>query len=100
MLLVYGVNPVFDRKIIEIFPELDYISKEIFGREAIITSGNDKGHMKNSLHYKWKAIDLRIVDIPEKHKWTQYAAEIRRRLSKDYDVILEKDHVHIEYDPK
>lgn len=62
-----------------------------------ITSGNDGKHSKDSLHYKDRAIDIRIFDMKYPNRnWLM----IRKQLGKDYDVILEKTHIHIEYQPK
>lgn len=62
-----------------------------------ITSGNDGKHMKGSLHYQNKAIDIRIKDMKYPHaNWLM----IRKQLGHKFDVILEKTHIHIEYDEK
>ena len=62
-----------------------------------ITSGNDGLHMKGSKHYTNEAIDIRIRDMVNRHRTFR---DIQRDLGKDYDVVLESDHIHIEYDPK
>lgn len=67
--------------------------------EMTITSGNDGIHMKNSKHYKNEAIDIRTRDMEESKKiLTQLW--LKKWLGLNYDIILEKDHIHIEYDPK
>ena len=76
-----------------------------YGKVAYITSANDGKHMAGSLHYKDLALDFRTG-----HHWAtpwltlaqvqQIAALIRGSLVPDYDVVVEKDHLHIEYDPK
>lgn len=68
-------------------------------RSLVITSVKDGKHMKGSLHYSGSALDLRIYPegrVPP----GQMAKEIQNRLGKDFDVILEPDHIHIEYQPK
>ena len=61
-----------------------------------ITSGNEK-HMSNSLHYENKAIDIRIRDM----KYPELTAKlIKLTYDKELDVVVEKDHIHIEYQPK
>ena len=86
----------------EIKKELPTIEKRLKlmeGKSYImtITSGNDGKHMKNSLHYENKAIDIRIKDMKYPNaNWLM----IRKQLGKDFDVILEKTHIHIEYDKK
>lgn len=78
---------------------IERICKEEEGNdyEMTITSGNDGTHKKNSLHYINRAIDIRSKDM-KKPLWVSII--IKKKLGKNYDVILEKDHIHIEYDPK
>lgn len=64
-----------------------------------ITSANDGKHMKGSKHYVNAALDIRTMDM-KRELWEPFAASIRTILGKDYDVIVEKDHIHIEHDPK
>lgn len=73
---------------------------------VVITSANDGRHMDGSLHYKDRAFDIRIWNIKSKNSQLRHAlartwaARIAERLGEDYDVILESDHIHMEYDPK
>ena len=68
--------------------------------EAVVTSTYDGNHSPSSLHYAHLAVDLRLPaetpfisnDIVKK--------ELKSSLGKDFDVILERNHFHIEYDPK
>lgn len=69
-----------------------------YGSELVITSVNDGKHMVDSLHYKGRAMDIRTWYIQGRE--LQVVAELKRELGPDYDVVLEKDHIHIEYDPK
>ena len=62
-----------------------------------VTSARDGKHMKGSKHYTGEAIDIRTRDMVDEIGTAQV---IKRYLGKDYDVIFEKDHIHIEYDPK
>lgn len=73
--------------------------QKLEGKDYImtITSGNDGVHMKKSLHYENKAIDVRSRDMKYPVGNCLY---IRKALGKNYDVILERDHIHIEYQPK
>lgn len=68
-----------------------------FGAELVITAGVDGKHMEGSLHYKGLALDLRTFNL--KGYETQVAEELRKELGDDYDVVLEGDHIHCEYDP-
>ncbi len=67
------------------------------GVECVITSGGEGKHMTGSLHPKGRAIDLRSRELKAPAATVK---AIKRELGKDYDVILESDHIHLEYDPK
>ena len=81
---------------------MDIKQRQLVRSELVITSGNDSSHGPNSLHYKNRAIDTRIND------WycnVYMAARFLKELyeifpDKDFDLIFEGDHLHIEYDPK
>ena len=65
----------------------------------IITSGTDGVHMEGSKHYTGDALDLRISNIP-KDQLQRYIKALKGRLGPDFDVVLESDHIHVEFDPK
>ena len=66
------------------------------GSEAVITSMNDADHMQGSKHYTGEAADLRRWNVWSPSKVVR---ELRDALGDDYDVILERTHIHIEFDP-
>lgn len=66
--------------------------------ELVITSANDGKHKKGSLHYGGCALDFRIRNLPQA-VWVKATEELQKELGDLYDVILEKDHVHCEFDP-
>ena len=75
--------------------------------EVVITSGSEptEVHMPDSLHYKERAVDIRSRNLPSDDAKQAVLAEVRRRVGKDYDVILEGlgkpyEHFHVEFDPK
>lgn len=76
-----------------------YIAKTVYDScdepSMTITSVTDGKHRANSLHYKGLAVDLRLPIL-------QMAVmdKLRVALGNSYDVILEKTHIHIEYDPR
>ena len=74
-----------------IYDELDY--------ECEVTSLRDGKHSLTSLHYAGAAVDLGTKDLPfgEAEKIT---GQLRTSLTRDYGVILENDHTHIEYQPR
>ena len=64
-------------------------------KEAVVTSTYEGTHSPRSLHYANLAIDLRNPD-----KIQSILSDLKSRLGKDFDVVGEHDHIHIEYDPK
>jgi len=66
-----------------------------FGLDPVCTSGNDGKHKPNSEHYKDRALDFRFWDV------LQFVADqIKANLPPYYDVVVEKDHFHIEADSR
>lgn len=73
-----------------------------FGYVCTITAAFDGVHMTNTLHQRdglCRALDLRTNtlnphDIPLVH------AMLKEALGPQFDVVLEKDHIHMEFDPK
>ena len=63
-------------------------------RELVITSGLEGSHSAGSLHYYGLAVDLRLP--PDLVRATR---ELAAELGSQFDVILEKHHIHVEYDP-
>jgi hypothetical protein len=63
-----------------------------------VTSLNDSVHMKGSKHYNDDAADFRTRTLtkPDIEKWADVC---RDRLGKGYQVIVESDHLHVEFDP-
>lgn len=70
-----------------------------FGKDLIVTSVGDGKHGRGSLHYVGLAVDLR-----RNHLTDAEAGQIRDQTSKclgrQYDVVLEETHLHIEFQPK
>ena len=100
MLLKFGVDisrlarPI--RRKLELIDSIFYRNA---GREAVITSTYGDNHSPSSLHYQNKAIDLRSKGILP-HVQQEILQQLEMHLGGDYDVILEANHYHIEYDPK
>ena len=67
--------------------------------EFVLTSVNDGIHSRKSLHRFGYAVDIRIWVLTEA-KRVMAAKKIADALGKHFDVVLEPDHLHIEYDPK
>ena len=69
-------------------------------KELVITSLNDGIHGEWSFHSrdgKCNAADLRTSNVDDPKP---IADRIRNMLHDDFDVVLEVDHIHLEYDPK
>lgn len=69
-----------------------------FLEEAVITSTNEGNHSPSSLHYADLAVDVRLPKQME--KIDRVVAKLKVRLGPDYDIVLEKDHLHAEWDLK
>jgi hypothetical protein len=68
------------------------------GKPATITSAREGNHSENSLHYTGEAIDLRIWYLTPRQRRI-YVDDLKWVLGDDFDVVLEKNHIHVEYDP-
>ena len=69
------------------------------GQTCTVTSLNDSKHSSGSLHYVGLAVDLRTRDIPV-HLVPVIEDALKKALGPTYDVILESNHFHIEFQPK
>ena len=67
-----------------------------YGEELVITSTYEGSHGAGSLHYANQAFDIRMPD----KETTALSLELMTVLGSDFDVVIERDHIHIEYDPK
>ena len=70
-----------------------------FGEELVITSTFEGNHSPSSLHYAHLAIDCRLLKFNQGQN-KSLVRKLKKELGKDYDIILEGTHIHIEYDPK
>lgn len=77
----------------------DQVSKSIAGKGIVVTAILDGKHKEGSKHYIGEAFDVRSF-IYTKEQITELLAAFKQALGKDYDVIFEGDHFHVEYDPK
>ena len=93
-----GVPETLHIDMLRLLPIIDYITSELCGRTAIITSTTDGSHMSGSLHYKGLAVDLRTRDLSLDVQKRYYFA-LNYALLKLCDVVFESDHIHVEYSP-
>lgn len=70
-----------------------------YGYDCTITSAMEGEHSKNSLHYVGRALDFRTRDILS-YNADAIVERAKGALGPDFDVVLEKTHLHVEYDPK
>jgi len=68
----------------------------------VITSGTEGYHQKNSLHPFGNAVDLRLPSsyhsVIDTHEGL--VTSMSNFLGEAFDVVLEHDHIHVEYDPQ
>ena len=70
-----------------------------WGPDCTITSMCDGKHSSGSLHYSGAAIDLRTFHISDSAA-ESITGELKENLGADFDVVLESDHIHVEFQPK
>ena len=76
------------------------VANEVYteiGKELVITSVTDGKHSDTSLHYTGSAFDCRIYDDSDMEF---VITKMKDRLKIDYDVVLEGNHIHVEYQPR
>jgi hypothetical protein len=96
MLIKAGVDiQRLNREIRRALPKIQGVLN-YYNEELVITSTFEGTHGEGSLHYCNDAIDIRA---PDGHGVTANR-RLKEALGKDYDVVLERDHIHVEYDPK
>ncbi len=69
---------------------------EVEDLNFVVTHTDDGLHKEGSLHFKNRAIDALP---PERHREI-ILKHAKVMMGPDWDIIDEKDHWHIEYDPK
>lgn len=65
----------------------------------VVTSGREGRHGAQSLHYVDRALDFRTRNLKNSTK-RKVSMGMQIALGEDYDVVLESDHLHVEYDPE
>ena len=96
MLIKAGVDiSRLNREIRRALPKIQGMLNN-YNEELVITSTYEGTHGEGSLHYCNDAIDIRAVD----RYGITTKIDLKIELGKDYDVVLERDHIHVEYDPK
>ena len=75
------------------------ILRALWPAEMVVTSVVDGKHSRGSLHYTGCAVDLRTRNL-DPAEIQKVAVKARERLGDDFDVVVEKTHMHVEYQPK
>ena len=100
MELKAGVNPIGLRaEALLAIHVVDQVYRE-FGHELVVTSINDGKHGDNSYHYRGLAFDCRTRYFSSPQMADDVAFAVRRKLGRLYDVVVESDHIHVEFDER
>ena len=67
-----------------------------YNENFIVTSTYEGNHGSGSLHYSNDAYDIALPTIIAKRIYQG----IKDTFPESFDVVLEADHIHVEYDPK
>lgn len=73
------------------------VVKEQEGKDCIVTSMRDGIHTRGSVHSEGLAFDMRSYHLSNPQK---VASALKARLPNAYDVVVERDHIHVELDPR
>jgi hypothetical protein len=71
----------------------------MWDKELVITTGTDGKHKASSMHHAGWALDLRTRHLSEGQQ-RDFRDIMIKRLGSEYDVVLHKTHLHVEYDPR
>jgi len=82
------------------------VAEEMGLKELWVTSAVEGRHRKGSLHFVGHGLDVRNrASTGRLKRWPQdftdkFAKKLRGRLTSEYDVVVEKYHIHGEFQPK
>ena len=99
MLVKFGVDVSrLNRKIRKTLNTVHKIYTHMGLSEPVVTSTYEGNHSAGSYHYSNDAYDLRLPTHVVQ-QLNDLVQNLQEKLS-DCDVILEGNHIHVEYDPK
>jgi hypothetical protein len=105
----------FDPEMALVFRSLLRTAPEMLADTIVITSVEDGRHMPTSFHFVGRAVDVRFLGdraggvggrytppSPEAQRLDakRWAGRLKQVLPPVYDVVVERDHIHIEHDPR
>ena len=93
-----GVQLTITKAVNEILRGVEAVFRE-FNVPCIVTAGTDGVHGKQSKHYSGEALDFRIRDLKPEQR-DALVQLCKKSLIHGHDVVLEHDHLHVEWDPK
>lgn len=100
LIIKSGVDlSMIDPRIWEAIPKIVAVYAR-YGADCIITSGRDGRHSARSWHYFGRALDFRTRHLPSEGAKSKVAAEVKEAVGDAFDVVLERTHLHVEYDPR
>lgn len=70
-----------------------------YHQDLVVTELTGGKHGTASLHYVGLAVDLRTHYFTNTEK-ELVAKDLKEALGENYDVVVEKTHIHIEFQPK
>lgn len=100
MLLKLGVHIRDLKRVVRRqFDKIENIWARYTGFPPVISSTNEGSHSPSSLHYANLAIDFSLPYGLTDIELIELVDDLKVELGSDFDVVLEKHHIHIEYDP-
>ena len=72
------------------------VAHNLLGDKLVVTSGSDGKHMPKSRHQVGLALDFRTRDLTLEEK-NRLLSEMQICLGIEYKVILEDDHLHVQF---
>jgi hypothetical protein len=89
---IHGLQPELILGLMVVKDVYDYIQQDV-----IVTCISDSKHKNSSLHYVGFAADL---SLPSADKTSVVLDRLHINLGDDFDIVLEGDHIHVEFQPK
>lgn len=101
-----------DDRLLAIFRALLTTAPAMQGEAVMVTSVKDGRHSTHSRHYIGLAVDVRTYGtrlgaiapdnaVPSQVELAEaWVLRLKQFLGPDYDVVLERDHIHVEWDQK